>query len=213
MIFQPILKSYNNSSDYHKIDLSTQYLENLKIDIENQSDLKRYIQNQLQISKRKIAFGGYLEKRSLYNHKGLFQNQNKQRNIHLGIDFWADAGEEILNPFDAEVHSFADNQEFGNYGPCIILKHNENKKVFYSLYGHLSLQSLKGLKNGQYIKKNSVFCKLGSTDENGGYVPHLHFQIIKNISDYKGDYPGVCHTLDLEYYKANTMNPEVFLGL
>ncbi|MGX1024188.1 hypothetical protein [Psychroflexus sp. MBR-150] len=38
MIFEPILKNYKNSSDYHKFDLSTQYLEKLKVDIENYQD-------------------------------------------------------------------------------------------------------------------------------------------------------------------------------
>jgi len=41
----------------------------------------------------------------------------------------------------------------------------------------------------------------------------LHFQIIKDIKDYKGDYPGVCAAKDLKYYKNNCPNPNLLLKL
>ncbi len=213
MKFQSVLKNYINPTDYHLIDLSTQYLNRLGIDIQNHLDLKHYIKNELEKSEAKIAYGGYFEKRSLYNHKKLFQKKNKQRDIHLGIDFWAEAGEEVVCPYDAVIHSYANNRGFGNYGPCIILKHTKNQNVFYTLYGHLSQESLLYLKVGQPIKQNQVFCRLGHTEENGNYVSHLHFQIIKDIGDNFGDYPGVCQIDDVDHYKNNTVNPISILGL
>lgn len=111
------------------------------------------------------------------------------------------------------MHSFKDNKGFGNYGPCIILEHNLDHHKLFTLYGHLSRKSLTGLKIGKVVKRNQVFCALGPADENGGYVPHLHFQIIKDIQDYKGDYPGVCSGENLEYFKMNTLNPVDFLDL
>ncbi|RRO19778.1 peptidoglycan DD-metalloendopeptidase family protein [Flavobacteriaceae bacterium 14752] len=213
MSFQPILSFYQNKFDYRSIDLSEDTLIKYKVDVANHFSLIEYLEKVKSKADVEVLYGGYLEKRSLYNQKDLFQHQNKQRNIHLGIDFWAEAGEDILCPFDGVVHSFANNKGFGNYGPCIILKHNKNQEDFYTLYGHLNRESLLNIEVGEFIKQNQVFCKLGEVDENGGYVPHLHFQIIKNIENFKGDYPGVCHAGDLQYYKANTVNPEEFLDL
>ena len=48
---------------------------------------------------------------------------------------------------------------------------------------------------------------------NGDYAPHLHFQIIKNIADYEGDYPGVSSKNDLDFYSANCPDPNLVLKL
>ena len=48
---------------------------------------------------------------------------------------------------------------------------------------------------------------------NGDYAPHLHFQIIKDVQDFVGDYPGVCSKMDLEFYKKNCLDPELLLRL
>ncbi len=213
MKFQPIISSYQNKTDYHNIDLSKDTLMKRQVDASSPESLTSYLDKTKSQTGAKVLYGGYLERRSLYDEKSLFQKFNQQRNIHLGVDFWADAGENILCPIIGEIHSFADNTGFGNYGPCIILKHQNNKDVFYTLYGHLSRKSLNSIKVGQSVKQHQVFCSLGTAEENGGYVPHLHFQIIKDIQDYTGDYPGVCNQAYLEFYKNNTINPIDFLDL
>lgn len=195
------------------MDLSKSTLKALKVNPENHNDLNDYLDQNRIKEQAKVLYGGYLEKRSLYDEKSLFKDNIQQRNIHLGVDFWANAGEDIIAPLDGIVHSFKDNKGFGNYGPCIILEHNLDSHKLFTLYGHLSRKSLTGLKIGKVVKRNQVFCALGTADENGGYVPHLHFQIIKDIQDYKGDYPGVCSSENLEYFKMNTINPFEFLDL
>jgi murein DD-endopeptidase MepM/ murein hydrolase activator NlpD len=213
MSFKPLFQNFQNLSNYIKIDLSKDTLIQSKVDIQNNSDLDKYIKNHVNHDKLNIAYGGYLEKRDLYNNVEQFKTGKNQRDIHLGVDFWADAGEEILNPMDGLVHSFRDNKENGNYGPCIILKHQKDNHTFYSLYGHLNKESLEGLEVGKIIKQKEAFCQLGTPKENGGYVPHLHFQLIKDIDDYYGDYPGVCHQDDLDFFRSNTISPLKFLGL
>lgn len=213
MKFQPIISSYQNKTDYHYIDLSKDTLKKHQVDAKNPLSLTPYLDKIKSQTGTQVLFGGYLERRSLYDEKSLFQKDNHQRNIHIGVDFWTDAGEDILCPYDGQIHSFADNKGLGNYGPCIILKHQNNQEVFFTLYGHLSRESLVGIKTGLSVKQHQVFCSLGIAEENGGYVPHLHFQIIKDIQDFKGDYPGVCNEADLEFYKNNTINPEEFLHL
>lgn len=54
---------------------------------------------------------------------------------------------------------------------------------------------------------------IGNSEVNGDYAPHLHFQIIKNIEDYWGDYPGVCNTNDLNFYIENCPDPNLLLKI
>jgi len=209
LAFQPILNQFRRFSEYSVVDLSSRTLKKQKIDPSQFNDLNNYFDSLKHKNNARVLYGGYLEKRSLYNTKSLFQGQSKLRNIHLGIDFWADAYQEVVCPLDGIIHSFKNNNSKGDYGPCIILKHNN----FYTLYGHLSNDSLINLSINQTIRRNQVFCKLGSIEENGGYLPHLHFQVIKNIENYYGDYPGVCDEGSLKYYKTNTIDPKIILDL
>jgi len=54
---------------------------------------------------------------------------------------------------------------------------------------------------------------VGDSSVNGGYSPHLHFQIIKNIEDNFSDYPGVTSKKDLDYYLENCPNPNLLLKI
>ena len=142
-----------------------------------------------------------------------YENSEDERNIHLGIDLWAEVNSKIHTPLDATIHSFKNNTNHGDYGPTLILKHNIEDETFYTLYGHLSLASIEGLKIGVEVKQGEQIATLGTAEVNGDYPPHLHFQIIKDIQDFKGDYPGVSNQLDLEFYKENCPNPNLLLDI
>ncbi len=160
-----------------------------------------------------LLYGGYLEQRDIYDSFDLFESQtSSRRNIHLGIDIWAPLNHEIFLPISGTVHSFKDNTEPGSYGPTIIIKHTINEITFYTLYGHLSKQSLKNLHQGKAIKSGEVLACLGSSKENGGYAPHLHFQVIKEIGDNFGDFPGVCSKHEMEYYKQICPDPSFLIN-
>src|SRR5690606_21758756 len=113
------------------------------------------------------------------------------------------AGTSVLAPLDAKVHSFKNNEGLGDYGPTIILEHQIENETFYTLYGHLSLESIENLTVGTFFKKGEQIATLGNSAVNGDYAPHVHFQIIKNMEDKWGDYPGVCNTNDLNFYIEN----------
>ncbi|RAJ12966.1 peptidoglycan DD-metalloendopeptidase family protein [Olleya aquimaris] len=202
-------------SDYISIDLSQ---SNPALDTFDNSSSKAwdtYITNYLNTHNKQVAFGGYLERRNLYNRSAYFasKSQAEQRNIHLGLDLWCPVDTPVLACFDGTIHSFKNNTNFGDYGPTLILQHKINEVTFYSLYGHLSVASLLNLKVGQKVHQGDTIAYLGDASVNGDYAPHLHFQIIKDIQDYVGDYPGVCSLNNLEFFKQNTINPEVVLGL
>ncbi|HMP94577.1 MAG TPA: peptidoglycan DD-metalloendopeptidase family protein, partial [Phnomibacter sp.] len=133
------------------------------------------------------------------------------RRFHLGADIWAAAGTPVMAPISGLVHSFGFNNNLGDYGATIILSHSLNGVAFYTLYGHLSLDSLSQLREGQYVVGGSPFAWLGVPAENGGWPPHLHFQIIEHIGNYWADYPGVCRYSERNQYLTNCPNPELIL--
>lgn len=207
----PILGKSIATADYCPIDLSMANGELRDVNLSDAKECQAYVTSILTRKKSKVAYGGYLEQRNLYARSERFQG-SEPRNIHLGVDFWCDAGTKVLAPLDGLVHSFANNADFGNYGPTIILTHNVNGYKFHTLYGHLSLNSLEGLYPGKVIEKGDTLAELGTPDSNVGYAPHLHFQLIRDISNYQGDYPGVCSKSDLEYFRHNCPDPNLLLG-
>lgn len=172
------------------------------------------VENHLEQHKAKVAYGGYLEERNLYKRSNIFNDSvAEERNIHIGLDLWTEAGTNVLAALDGVIHSFADNKGFGNYGPTIILKHESEIGIFYTLYGHLSLKSILTLVPGMAVKQGQVIGNLGDAAVNGNYAPHLHFQLIRDIGDYFGDYPGVSSKKDVPYFRNNCPNPNLLLKI
>ena len=203
-------------SDYTNIDLSVSNESLNLININDPKEMEQYINDFIKSKKAKIAIGGYLEKRNLYKRSKHFNKQtdpNDERNIHLGVDIWAKAGTKVLAALDGEIHSFKNNTNHGDYGPCIILKHTIKGTVFHTLYGHLSIDSINNIKIGQSVKQGAKIAHLGDSSINGDYAPHLHFQIIKDLHGNSGDYPGVCSLNQLSFYKENCPNPMELLGI
>ncbi|MEO5500727.1 MAG: peptidase M23, partial [Ginsengibacter sp.] len=66
---------------------------------------------------------------------------------------------------------------------------------------------------GDQIQKGQLIAHFGKENENGHWPPHLHFQVIENIGDYQGDYPGVCKESEREYYLQNSPDPDLILNL
>ena len=135
------------------------------------------------------------------------------RRLHLGIDIWGKPNTALMSPLDGIVHSFAFNNNFGDYGATLILSHYLDGCSFHSLYGHLSLNSIKNLREGQNVKKGDVIGEFGIPMENGQWPPHLHFQIITDMGEWRGDYPGVCKFSEREMYLNNCPDPDLILGM
>ncbi|WP_179315783.1 peptidoglycan DD-metalloendopeptidase family protein [Winogradskyella undariae] len=197
------------------LDLSVENTELKQVNVSSSKDLEAYIWNYMKQNNAKLAFGGYLEQRGIYQRSDYFNQLNKEteRNIHIGLDLWIEANTAIFSPLKGTIHSFKNNTNYGDYGPTIILKHKIEEFEFYTLYGHLSLASIENLKVGAEVKQGEQIANLGTAEVNGDYPPHLHFQIIKDIQDYKGDYPGVSNQVDLEFYKLNCPDPNLLLKL
>lgn len=173
-----------------------------------------WIDEQLKNANALYGIGGYSEHRTVYSISKVFDAEKsgeEPRRLHLGVDIWGKPHTAVMAPLDGIVHSFAFNNQFGDYGATIILAHQLEDTVFYTLYGHLSLSSIKNMQEGDRIKKGDVFAELGIPSENGHWPPHLHLQLISDIGNWKGDYPGVCKFSEKEKWLSNSPDPDIIL--
>jgi peptidoglycan LD-endopeptidase LytH len=188
--------------------------------ISDTPNFSEYINQKLKNNNAKYGIGGYAELRDLYKRSVLFNFSNNEvatvaepRRLHLGIDIWGSVGTKVYTPFGGMVHSFANNNNFGDYGATIILQHQLDTVVFYTLYGHLALADIEHLKVGKFISRGQHFAHFGNSLENGNWPPHLHFQIIEDLRMKEGDYPGVCKVSESEKYLQNCPDADLILQM
>jgi 4-aminobutyrate aminotransferase-like enzyme/Ser/Thr protein kinase RdoA (MazF antagonist) len=164
----------------------------------------------------RVAIGRYDEPRLLYS-SALFAAESpleERRTIHLGLDIFADAGTAVHAPIAGTVHAFAYNGAALDYGGVIILGHaTDDGTPFYSLYGHLSRASLDGLRVGRPIDAGHAFAALGAPDENGGWTPHLHFQLFTDLLDLGTDVPGVARASQRRVWRRICPDPNLVVGI
>lgn len=175
-----------------------------------------YVSESLYTAGATYGIGGYAEHRTIYGRSKLFDGsatEEEPRRLHLGTDIWGKVNTAVRAPLDGIVHSFGFNDGFGDYGVTIILSHLLDNISFYTLYGHLSLSSIKNMQEGDLIREGTVFAEFGIHAENGHWPPHLHFQLIRDLQGWKGDYPGVCRYSEREQWLFNCPDPDLVLQL
>ena len=176
--------------------------------------LEAYVQDHLDATGAAVAYGGYLEERCLYLKSPLFNRPGAVRSVHLGLDIWAPVGTTLYAPLPGRIWRARYNDGMLDYGATLILQHQQDGETFFTLYGHLSLTSLRRHNPGQYIPAGEAFAEIGPPGENGGWVPHVHVQLIAHLpDDNAGDFPGVCSHEDLPFYRAVCPDPKPLLGL
>lgn len=157
--------------------------------------------------------GGYNELREIYSRSELFEAGEEPRRLHIGIDIWGPAGTQVFAFMGGMVHSLGWNDRLGDYGATIILLHQLDGIPFYTLYGHLSKADIDALSPGQYINRGQLLAHFGAPAENGQWPPHLHFQLIRDIGLYSGDYPGVVQQRQRDLWLQNCPDPDLILQL
>tara|TARA_A100000164_G_scaffold69023_1_gene57573 strand:+ start:2328 stop:2948 length:621 start_codon:yes stop_codon:yes gene_type:complete len=145
------------------------------------------------------------------------------RNIHVGIDIGAPVDTPVYAFGEGKIHSFGMNSEAGSYGPTIITEHdidliksskiqiNNTSGKFWVLHGHLSKQSLNGLEIGMEIDAGYMIARIGDEHENGGWPPHLHFQLSLEEPE-TFDLPGVVAKEDIDSALTKYPDPRIILG-
>jgi len=208
----PIYGTKISKDSFAKLDLSVSNPRIDSYDLSNLEQMNRLINDELESSGKSFGFGGYIEQRNWYRRNSSFTTGN-ERDIHIGIDLWMPTGSEIFAPLEGTIHSFKDNDAIGDYGPTIILNHVINNQSFHSLYGHLSRSSLRGLEVGQKISRAEKIGEIGDSVENTGWPTHIHFQLIIDMQNMSGDYPGVTSRNKLDEMKMNCPDPTPLASL
>ncbi|GAB3577872.1 aminotransferase class III-fold pyridoxal phosphate-dependent enzyme [Hymenobacter daeguensis] len=211
--FGPVLPVDLNGPNVARLDFSAANPVVATADLRDTAAFEQLVNELLASQNAGIGVGGYLENRVIYRrsaHFGLVEAE-EARSLHLGVDVWLPAGTPVLAPLPATVHSLADNDNFGDYGPTVILQHELEGTIFYSLYGHLSRREWRNLCVGQRLAKGEAFATVGPYPENGDWPAHLHFQLIADMQGREGDFPGVARPSERETWAALCPNPNLVL--
>ncbi|PJC36801.1 hypothetical protein CO046_03875 [Candidatus Peregrinibacteria bacterium CG_4_9_14_0_2_um_filter_53_11] len=156
------------------------------------------------------------------------------RCFHLGDDIVAPAGTEVHSIGAGRVVHVAYRNNPGNYGGRIIIEYQSEFGPVSVIYGHLGPIDPEGgdneqpgifVREGQQIREGEVIGTLGTSAQNGGFIPHLHLGI------HKGPYAGgrtECGSWTYAGYASdsytpndecfcrifdNWFDPSVFLGI
>jgi 4-aminobutyrate aminotransferase-like enzyme/Ser/Thr protein kinase RdoA (MazF antagonist) len=164
-----------------------------------------------------LGIGRYAEARLLYAsdaYAGVPGEHPERRTVHLGVDLFVPAGSPVHAPLAGHVHSLANNAARLDYGPTIVLQHQPpGAPAFYTLYGHLSLDSLDGVAPGQPVARGSTIGRVGAPPANGDWPPHLHLQLVADLLGRRGDFPGVAAPGQRGIWSSLSPDPGPLLGL
>jgi 4-aminobutyrate aminotransferase-like enzyme/Ser/Thr protein kinase RdoA (MazF antagonist) len=160
-----------------------------------------------------VAVGRYGEARGLYSAAAfgdVRRPTRERRCLHLGLDLFAAAGSAIHAPLAGTVIACANNAQAQDYGPVIVLRHSiDGGQEFFTLYGHLSGASLERVRIGQSISRGELLAEVGETKVNGGWTPHLHFQIITDALGLAADFPGVARASERVLWQSLSPDPNL----
>ncbi len=160
------------------------------------------------------GFGAYGERRGVYATDQFADAASPERRTrHTGIDVFNVAGTPVFAPLSGRVAYVCYNADPLDYGHTLILEHVTAKGVpFYTLYGHLG-GSLPGLcKVGASVMAGQLLAHLGDWHENGGWAPHLHFQIMTDIlAQTQGNFFGVGHDSLWDVWSGICIDPNLIL--
>lgn len=159
-----------------------------------------------------FAFGRYAEPRELYSSDNFASDASTEsRTIHMGIDLFCVADTPVFSPLDAIVAFVANNTNELDYGPMVILSHKAKPaNEFFTLYGHLGLDALDNVSEGQRIRAGEQIATVGTPPTNGNWPPHLHFQLINDLLDLGTDFPGVALKSEQDYWLGLSPSPAAY---
>ncbi len=109
------------------------------------------------------TIGRYNERRGIYRSE-LFSSE---RNIHVGIDLGGPVGWQVHLPYEGTIAYQGYNAAAGDYGNCVITRHELQGQTLWMLFGHLDSTSVRHPLH-TVLPKGYVIGRLGAEAENGG---------------------------------------------
>ena len=212
----PVVPMHDESVGVLDLSVGSQLLGNYE-NYEKPAAFNRLIRRHLEDEGVDFGVGGYGEIRPVYTTDDFATEGNygpRWRTTHLGTDVWAPVGTEVFAPLDGIVKNAGVDATAHGYGNFLILEHQDLEgRPFFTLYGHLSADSTNYLAAGTRVQRGSKIASFGHPDENGGWPPHLHFQVILDLVGYESDFPGVAYPDEAAAWLALCPDPTPFLGL
>ncbi len=154
------------------------------------------------------TIGRYNEHRpAMYTH-ALFGDQ---RTIHVGVDLGGPAGVAVHAFSAGRIVHRGRNPAPGDYGHTIVTEHIVEGAPLFALHGHLSASSIARWAPGDAFGRGAVLGWLGDVSENGGWPPHLHFQLCIS-RPVTHDLPGVVSADDHRDALTRYPDPRLVLG-
>jgi 4-aminobutyrate aminotransferase-like enzyme/Ser/Thr protein kinase RdoA (MazF antagonist) len=185
--------------------------------------LTERIFGELKKARVSVGIGRYDEARLLYTSpifaaapstSGSGNPTDERRTVHLGIDLFVGPSTAVYAPIEGVVHTLANNTGALDYGPLVILRHETSDgQEFFTLYGHLAKSTLSQLRTGQRVARGERFARVGAMQENGGWAPHLHFQIILDLLERDADFPGVARASERGVWTSLSPDPNLLLHI
>ena len=164
-----------------------------------------------------VAVGRYDEARGIYLSRAFGSGgraTDERRTVHLGIDLFVEPGATVHAPLPGLVHALANNAAPQDYGPLVILRHETGDAApFYTLYGHLTEDTLAGLAVGQRVEAGQAIARVGAPPANGDWPPHLHFQLVLDLLARDADFPGVALPGQRAIWTSLSPDPNLLLRI
>lgn len=178
------------------------------VDLPEEYEVRDFTEGRWKPPELEFSIGKYDEVRKGMYLTELFEGL---RFIHIGIDVGGPIGTPCMAFSDGEIAEFGYNPDAGDYGHVIIIHHEFDGVDLWALYGHLDKASIEGKFRGQKVAAGEVIGWFGNEAENGGWPPHLHFQL-SLTAPVTHDFPGVVAPEDREWALRTFPDPRLVMG-
>jgi 4-aminobutyrate aminotransferase-like enzyme len=214
--FEPVMDRPEDEAAIAVLDLSVSSPDLNGRDTDDTEQFTRRVFRRMEDDGVTLGIGRYLEPRAFYLtdiFEGRPGDPRERRTVHIGIDVFDEAGAVVQAPLSGRVKWVRDNGSGLDYGPTIVLEHDGPSGPFWTLYGHLERASVAGLEEGNAVEAGQAIARIGPFPENGDWPPHLHFQILTDLLDFDGQFPGVALPRERSVWSGFCPDPNLILGL
>ena len=162
-----------------------------------------------------LGIGPWGEARTVYSGD-MFRSrliEGERRDRHLGLDLFMPTGTKLFTPLAATVKSVEIEEDPLGYGGLVALLHEpEGCPPFVTLWGHLAHEVVSRLKPDR-LEAGALVAEMGAHAENGGWAPHLHFQISVDPDIAARDILGVGEARYLDVWQSLFPNAATLAGI
>jgi len=142
------------------------------------------------------------DRKKLFENFGIERFTKNGKTLHAGIDIFMPASSKVSLPEDAMLIESKKDSEIGGYGHYLIYECTNAFLLFGHIYPKVNLRV------GEIYNKGEIIAQLANIEDNGGYLPHLHFQVLK-----KDIFINTDGYVNKDQLKMHTINPQEYLKL